>query len=106
IAISAGNSGVTNISGSGTSSVTFSGTIAELNALLNNSSGSGTGTIVYTGDANSPDVSTTLTLTIDDNGNNGGSALSGSASSTINLSPLSFGFSDWASDIDPFAPTT
>ena len=98
ITIAAGNSGVSNISGNGTGSVTFSGTIAQINALLNTSSG----TVVYADNTVSPSGSTTLTLTIDDNGSNGGSALSGTASSTINLP---FGNSDWRHAIDPFAAT-
>jgi VCBS repeat-containing protein len=101
ITITAGNSGISNIVGNGTGSVTFSGTIAEINALLNNSSG----TIVYLDNSASPSSSTALTLTIDDNGSNGGSALSDSASATIDLSSASFGSSDWRHDINVFGAT-
>ena len=74
---------MTNISGNGTGSVTFSGTVAQINALLN----TGTGTVVYNDNAASPAASTTLTLTIHDNGNSGGGDLSASASSTIDVAP-------------------
>ena len=66
ITLSAGNSGVTGISGSGTNSVTFSGTLIQLNALL---SGGSTGTLVYIDNTDTPAASTTLTLLIHDNGN-------------------------------------
>ena len=41
ITIAAGTSGVTVVSGNGTGSVTFSGTIAQINALLNGGTGNG-----------------------------------------------------------------
>jgi hypothetical protein len=76
ITIAAGDSGISNISGNGTSSVTFSGTIAQINALLNTS----TGTVVYNDNAATPGAST-----IHDNGNTGGGNLFASASSTIDV---------------------
>ena len=100
ITIAAGDSGVSNIIGNGTGTVTFSGTIAQINALLNTS----TGTVVYNDNATSPSSSTTLTVTIDDNGNNGGSALSGSASTRIDIAP-GLGYLDWSHVIDPYAAT-
>ncbi len=103
ITIVAGNSGVTNITGSGSGSVTFSGTIAQINALLNTS----TGTISYVDNAASPGFfsSQTLKLTIDDNGSNGGAALSDTASATINIAPAE-GTLNWDREIDPFATAT
>jgi VCBS repeat-containing protein len=81
VTIGAGDSGVTNINGNGSGSVTFAGTISQINALLN----TGTGTVVYNDNAASPAASTTLTLTVHDNGNTGGGDLSASASSTIDV---------------------
>ena len=89
------------ISHNGTNSVTFSGTVAQINALLNTS----TGTVVYNDNATSPGTSTTLALMIHDNGNNGGSDLSGTASSTIDIASGNFGSLDWRYEIDPFAAT-
>ena len=104
ISITAGSSGVTGVTGSGTGSVTFSGTIAQINALLNHSTGPDGGSIAYTDNASSPGFSSaaTLTLTIDDNGSNGGTALSDSASATINIAPAE-GTLNWDREIDPFA---
>ncbi len=102
ITIAAGNSGATVVSATnGTGSVTFSGTIAQINALLNSS----TGTVVYNDNAAPPSSQATLTLTVDDNGSNGGSALSGSATTTVNLAP-SGGAPDWNHEVDPFAAPT
>src|SRR5205085_10258672 len=83
ITIAAGDSGISNISGNGTGSVTFTGTTAQINALLNTS----TGTVGYNDNAASPAASTTLTLTIHDNGNTGGGDLPASAISTIDVAP-------------------
>jgi VCBS repeat-containing protein len=102
ISLNVGDSGVSaaSVTGSGTGSVTFSGTIAQINALLNTSSG----TIVYTDNSASPGFfnAATLKLTIDDNGSNGGSALSDTASATINVAPPG-GTLEWNREIDPFA---
>ena len=76
LTIAAGNSGVTILNGNGTGTVTFSGTVAQIDALLNTSSG----TVVYNDNAASPGASTTLTLTITNASN-----LSESASSTIDV---------------------
>jgi VCBS repeat-containing protein len=103
ITIAAGDSGVTIISGNGTGSVSFSGTIAQINALL--STNTGTGAVVYNDSSTSPSIQTNLTLTIDDNGANGGTALSGSATSTIDVAPNG-GSLNWADEIDPFAAPT
>ena len=85
ITLSAGNSGVTGITNNGTGSVTFSGTIAQLNALL---SGGSTGTIVYNDNTNTPAASTTLTLAINDNGNSPSGALTDSDTATIDITAV------------------
>lgn len=103
VLISAGDSGVVVqsgdrfTSGNSTDTVSFSGTLAQMNALL---SGSGTGTIVYYNDntvaSDTPSASTTMTLTVNDQGNSGsdpgttGDAVSeeDSASQTINISSV------------------
>ncbi len=100
VLIDAGDSGVTVISGdrftsgNSTDTVTFSGTKAQLNALL---SGTSTGTIIYhhdqTTDSDVPSASTIIALTINDQGNSGsdpgnsadGSSEEHSASQTINI---------------------
>ncbi|SDN97545.1 VCBS domain-containing protein [Afipia sp. GAS231] len=81
ITIGAGDSGVTNVTGNGSGSVSFSGTVAQINALLN----SGTGTVVYNDNAGPSAATVALTLAIHDNGNTGGGDLSASASSTIDV---------------------
>ena len=60
ITIGAGDSGVTDIIGNGSGSVSFSGTVAEIDALLN----SGTGTVVYNDNAGSSAATVALTLAI------------------------------------------
>ena len=85
ITLSAGNSGVGSISGSGTSSLTFSGTLTQLNALL---SGSSTGTLIYNDPSDTPVASTTLTLLIHDNGNSPSGDLSASANATIDITAV------------------
>ena len=66
------------IGGSGTSSVTITGTLADINGVLSTDPDS---TVTYTDPNANPDVA--LTLSIDDEGNTGDPSLSGSASSTI-----------------------
>jgi len=85
ITVAAGDSGVTGITGNGTGSVSFSGTIAQLNALLG---GAGTGTILYNANTDTPSETATLTLHINDNGNTGGGDLSASASLTFIVVPV------------------
>ncbi|MDB5518443.1 MAG: hypothetical protein JWQ17_5201, partial [Tardiphaga sp.] len=82
--VAAGTSGAT-VSGSGTASVTISGTIDQINALLGTD---GTSTISYTNNLNAPGASTALTLTIHDQGNTGGGDLSGTKSVNINITPV------------------
>ena len=75
--VTAGNTSAV-IGGSGTSSVTITGTLSDINAVLNTDSSSA---VTYTDPNANPDV--VLSLSIDDAGNTGGSPLSGSATSTI-----------------------
>ena len=53
---------------SGTSSVTITGTVAQINDLLN---ANATSTVSYVDNTNTPGASATLTLTVNDNGNTG-----------------------------------
>ena len=98
VTVSEGNSGVTIVSGNGTNTVTVEGTVTQLNSLL---TAAGTGTINYLNSSDNPSSSTTITVTVNDNGNTGadpglsGDAISeeGSAVQTINIA---------ATNDDPF----
>ncbi len=79
----AGTSGVTILSGNGTGTLSISGTIAQLNAFLGNTANGSS--LTYLDSLDAPAASTTLTLSVNDGGNTGGSALTGSASTTINI---------------------
>ena len=68
LTVTEGDSGVTLTSGNSTSSVTFIGTLGQLNNLL---TGAGTGTLIYQNGSDAPSASTTITLTVNDNGNSG-----------------------------------
>ena len=82
LAVTAGSSGATVVN-SGTSSVTIDGTVAELAALLNTD---GSSTVSYIDTNANPSASTTLTLSIDDNGYTGsGGAKTDSANATIDI---------------------
>ncbi len=79
------------VGGSGTSTVTLTGTVAQINALLNSD---GTSTVDYFDNVNTPTHNTSLSLTVNDNGNTGtGGPLSGNdtASLTINGGEEYFG---------------
>ncbi len=81
----AGDSGVT-VGGSGSLSLTISGTLAQLNAFLG---ASGTSTLSYVDNTDTPSASTTLSLSVNDNGNTGsGGPLTGNATSTIDITPI------------------
>jgi VCBS repeat-containing protein len=82
--VTTGGSGAL-VTNSGTSSVTITGTLTQINALLNTD---GTSTVSYTETQDNPSASTTLTLGINDNGNTGGGALSASDTATINITPV------------------
>ncbi|WP_206733487.1 hypothetical protein, partial [Bradyrhizobium guangzhouense] len=85
LTVAAGTSGAT-VSNSGTSTVTITGTISEINALLNSDASSA---VSYIDGSDNPSASATLTLGINDNGNTGtGSAQSGSASVAIDITAV------------------
>ena len=67
LAITAGTSGAV-VTNSGTSSVTITGTVAQINDLLN---ANATSTVSYVDNTDTPGASATLTLTVNDNGNTG-----------------------------------
>ncbi|MEM5474669.1 VCBS domain-containing protein, partial [Hoeflea sp. AS60] len=82
----AGDSGVTIVSGNGTGSVLISGTIAQLNAFLGSG---GSSNLVYLNDSDTPAASATLSLTIDDGGNTGaGGALTDTATVTFAITEV------------------
>ena len=84
LTVTAGGSGAI-VTNSGTSSVTITGTAAQINTLLNTDS---TSTVSYTDGGDNPSTSTTLTLLIHDNGNTGGGDLSSSDTATINITAV------------------
>ena len=86
LTVVAGTSGVT-VGGSGTGSVTLTGSVAQINALLA-SAGGATGTITYIDNTDTPSASTVLTLSVNDAGNTGGGALMGSDTATINITAV------------------
>ena len=87
INVSGGNSGISggDIVGNNSSSVSLTGTLAEINSLL---SGGSTGTINFNANSDSPPSSTQLTLHVSDNGNTGGGALTDDAFVTINIAAV------------------
>ncbi|MCP4748652.1 MAG: hypothetical protein GY874_21325, partial [Desulfobacteraceae bacterium] len=86
-------SGISIDSGNGSNAVVLSGTIAQINNLLTDG---GTGTITYLNDSDAPSASTTITVTVNDQGNTGtdpgtsgdGSSEEGSANQTINITAV------------------
>jgi hypothetical protein len=82
--VTAGTSGVL-VSNSGSSSVTITGTVAQINALLGSD---GSNTVRYINSSDAPGASATLTLTVNDQGNTGGGALQSSDSATINTTAV------------------
>jgi large repetitive protein len=78
LTVTAGTSGA-GVSNSGTSAVTITGTIAQINDLLNTNA---TSTVSY---VDSTGGTRTLTLAINDNGNTGGGALTGQDTANIVL---------------------
>ena len=74
------------VTNSGTSSVTITGTVAQVNALLNTNA---TSTVSYVDNTDTPSATSTLTLTVHDNGNTGtGGDLVSVATSTINITAV------------------
>ena len=85
LTVTAGTSGAL-VSGSGSPSVTVSGTVAQINALLNTD---GSSAVSYIDNTDTPGASTTLTLSVDDNGNSGGGgSLIASDTATINITAV------------------
>ena len=96
VLIDPATSGVTVSKGNSTDTVTFSGTKDQINSLLDGSFG----TITYLNDqtvaSDTPSASTTITLTVNDQGNTGSdpgdsgdaSSEEGSASQTINITSV------------------
>ena len=76
--VDAGTSGA-GVSGDNTSSVTITGTLAQINALLNTD---GTSVVSYIDNTDTPSASTTLTLHVDDGG------ATGTDTSTINITAV------------------
>ncbi|EHS53635.1 type 1 secretion target domain-containng protein [Rhizobium sp. PDO1-076] len=89
LTIDAGDSGV-NVGRNGTMSVTLTGSIAEINALLaGGGSGSREKTITYLADSDTPPGSTVLTMVVNDGANNGtGGALIATDTATINIAAV------------------
>jgi hypothetical protein len=85
LAVTAGTSGAV-VSGSGTGSVHITGTIAQIDALLNTDASS---TVSYIDNTDTPAASAALTLTIHDNGHTGsGGDLSSTDTATINITAV------------------
>ena len=86
LTVTAGGSGAS-VSNSGTSSVTINGTVAQINALLNTDA---TSTVSYIDSSDTPAASTTLSLSVNDNGNtgSGGALPSNIATATINIAAV------------------
>jgi hypothetical protein len=83
--VTAGGSGAT-VLNSGTSSVTLTGTLAQINALLSTNA---TSAVSYIDNTDTPSANTTLTLQISDNGNTGsGGALTGSDTAQITITAV------------------
>ncbi len=88
ITVVRGNSGIDNgdVSGSGTSSVTIQGSTSEINNLLG---GLGTGTVVFNANSDNPPPGATLTLLVNDTGDNGsGGPQTDSKTVAINITPV------------------
>ena len=84
LTVTAGGSGAV-VSNSGTSSVTITGTVTQINNLLSTDA---TSTVSYIDNIDAPSVSATLTLQVSDNGNTGGGSLTNSDTATINLTAV------------------
>jgi T1SS-143 domain-containing protein len=91
LTITKGNSGVDTVTGNGTSSVTVTGTVTEINNLLGGiDTGTGTaGKIVFYDGSDTPSADTTLQVIVNDNANTGsGGALEATDSATIHITPV------------------
>ena len=79
--VTSGTSGAV-VFNSNTATVSISGTIAQINALLGSDP---TSTIIYNTPVGVPPATTSLTLAISDGGNTGGGVLSANVARTINI---------------------
>ena len=68
LSVVVGDSGVSISSGNGTGTLILTGAISQIDNLL---TGSSTGTITYLNSSDAPSASTTLTVTVNDQGNTG-----------------------------------
>ena len=85
LTVTAGTTGAA-VAGSGSNSVTLTGTLTQINNLLAGNLGA---TASYLINSNTPPASDTLTLGVNDGGNTGsGGAQSGSDTATINISAV------------------
>ena len=84
LTVTAGGSGAV-VSNSGTSSVTITGTVTQINNLLSTDA---TSTVSYIDNIDAPSASATLTLQVNDNGNTGGGSLTNSDTATINITAV------------------
>ena len=82
--VAAGTSGA-GVSNSGTGSVTITGTLAQINALLNTDGASG---VSYVENNSNPGTTASLSLTIHDNGNTGGGDLSSTDTAILNITQV------------------
>ena len=81
-----GGNAVSEVTGNGTSSVTITGLVDYIEALL---SGENSGTITYTANSDNPGASTGLTLSVNDDGNSGsGGSQTATATATIDITPV------------------
>ena len=93
LSATSGDSGVTIVTGNGTSTLVITGTQIDLENLF---SGASTGTLVYLNSSDNPGSSTPLTITLNDQGNTGsdpglsgdGTSEESSASIQIDMTPV------------------
>ena len=84
LTVTAGTSGVDRAANN-SSSVTITGTVAQINNFLSTA----TSTVSYVDNTDTPSASSTLTLTVHDNGNIGtGGNLTGTDTATITIAPV------------------
>src|SRR5204863_6967404 len=85
LTVTAGTSGAV-VTNSGSSSVTITGTVAQVNALFNPTLPAA---LPIVDNTDTPSATSTLTLSVNDNGNTGtGGALVSTATSTINITAV------------------
>jgi VCBS repeat-containing protein len=84
LTVTPGTSGAI-VNNSGTPSVTITGTLAQINALLNTD---GTSIVSYIDNTDDPSASAQLTLAIHDNGNTGGGDQTANATATIDIAAV------------------